>query len=60
MARHIFNFYYLDKYISFNNVMNIFQDKRITFSDKEYNMRVYLAVLHWNENADRKHTSKWQ
>lgn len=44
---------------SFNNVMNIFQDKRICFSDLQYNLRSQLAVLHWNENVDRGHTSMW-
>ena len=42
---------------SFNNVMNIFQDKRISFTDKQYNARSQLAVLHWNENVDRGFTS---
>ena len=44
---------------SFNNVMNIFQDKRISFSDLQYSMRSQLAVLHWNENGDRAYTSIW-
>jgi hypothetical protein len=39
---------------SFNNVINIFQDKRISFSDEQYKFRSNLAVLHWNENVDRK------
>ncbi|KAH3876604.1 hypothetical protein DPMN_000451 [Dreissena polymorpha] len=30
---------------SFNNVMNIFQDKRIAFSDMQYNMRSQLSVF---------------
>ena len=42
---------------SFNNVMNIFQDKRISFTDQQYNARSQLAVLHWNENVDRGFTS---
>ena len=45
---------------SFNNVMNIFQDKRISFSDMQYNMRAQLAVIHWNENVDREYTSVWK
>ena len=45
---------------SFNNVMNIFQDKRISFSDMQYNMRAQLAVIHWNENVDRVFTSVWK
>ncbi|KAH3864984.1 hypothetical protein DPMN_028017 [Dreissena polymorpha] len=44
---------------SFNNVMNIFQDKRIAFSDIQYNMKSQIAVLHWNENVDREFTSIW-
>lgn len=44
---------------SFNNVLNIFQDKRINFSSKEYQKRAKLAVLHWNENVDRGYTSEW-
>lgn len=45
---------------SFNNTMNIFQDKRISFTSKEYEKRAKLACLHWNENVDRKFTSTWQ
>ena len=44
---------------SFNNVMNIFQDKRISFSDMQYNIS-QLAVIHWNENVDREFTSIWK
>ncbi|KAH3865004.1 hypothetical protein DPMN_028038, partial [Dreissena polymorpha] len=39
--------------------MNIFQDKRIAFSDIQYNMKSQIAVLHWNENVDREFTSIW-
>ena len=42
---------------SFNNVMNIYQDKRIAFGDKQYNARSNLAVCQWNENVDRDFTS---
>lgn len=42
---------------SFNNVMNIFQDKRISFGDDQYRFRSNLAVCHWNENVDREFTS---
>ena len=42
---------------SFNNVMNVFQDKRIAFGDEQYKLRSNLAVCHWNENVDREHTS---
>ena len=45
---------------SFNNVMNIYQDKRISFSDDMYKARSNLAVCHWNENVDRKYTSVWK
>ena len=45
---------------SFNNVINIFQDKRISFSDMQYNMRAKLPVIHWNENVDREYTSVWK
>ena len=38
---------------SFNIVMNIFQDKRISFSDMQYNIRAQLAIILWNENVDR-------
>ena len=48
--------YYVE---SFNNVMNIVQDKRINFSNQQFNMRSQLAVLHWNENVDREYTSIW-
>ena len=44
---------------SFNNVINIFQDKRVSFSSVEYNKRAKLAVLHWNENVDRAYSSIW-
>ena len=46
--------------VSFNNMMNIFQDKRISFSDMQYNMRSQLAVIHWNENVNREYTSVWK
>ncbi|CAC5424311.1 unnamed protein product [Mytilus coruscus] len=42
---------------SFNNVLNIYQDKRIAFGDKQYNARSNLAVCQWNENFDRDFTS---
>lgn len=42
---------------SFNNALNIFQDKRIPHGDLQYSLRSYLAVLHWNENVGRDHTS---
>lgn len=39
---------------SFNYVVNVYQDKRISFSDAQYNARTNLAVCHWNENFDRE------
>jgi len=45
---------------SYNNVLNIFEDKRIAFSSSEYEVRAKLATLHWNENVDRAYTSQWQ
>ncbi|CAC5410848.1 unnamed protein product [Mytilus coruscus] len=44
---------------SFNNTMNIFQDKRIAFSNDNYQARSQLAVCHWNENVDCDFTSIW-
>lgn len=49
--------YYVE---SFNNVVNVYQDKRISFSDEQYNARANLAVCHWNENVDREYTSVWK
>lgn len=49
--------YYVE---SFNNVVNVYQDKRISFSDEQYNARANLAVCHWNENVDREFTSVWK
>ncbi len=45
---------------SFNNTMNMFHDKHIYYSDLEYCMRSHIAVLYWNENVGREHTSVWQ
>ena len=45
---------------SFNNVMNIWHDKRISFGDDQYLARSHIAVCHWNENCDREFTSVWQ
>ena len=49
--------YYVE---SFNNVMNVFHDKRIAFSDNQYLARSQLATCHWNENSDRNYTSVWK
>ena len=42
---------------SLNNSLLIFMDKRIVFTDEEYECRENLGVLHWNENVDRDYTS---
>ena len=44
---------------SFNNAVNVYQDKRIAFGDLQYKARENLSVCHWNENVDRPHTSVW-
>jgi hypothetical protein len=44
---------------SFNNTLHIFQDKRICFSDYQYDMCAKLATIHWNTNVDRAYTSVW-
>ncbi len=49
--------YYVE---SFNTTLNMFQDKRISFGNEEYLRRSQLAVLHWNENINRGHTSVWE
>ena len=48
--------YYVE---SFNNVLNIFHHKRISFGDEEYFKRSQLAVCQWNENVGRDYTSTW-
>ena len=53
---HAMDTYYVE---SFNNVLNVFQDKRISFGHNEYKKRSQLSVLHWNENVDRDFTSTW-
>jgi len=42
---------------SFNNTLNIFQHKRISFGDDNYKLRSLLAVLHWNENVNKQSIS---
>lgn len=42
---------------SFNNTLNIYQDKRIAFSSEQYKVRAFLSTCHWNENVGRKFTS---
>ena len=48
--------YYVE---SFNNVLNVFHDKRISFHKQQYNLRTNLTICHWNENVDRPFTSSW-
>ena len=42
---------------SFNNVLNIYEDKRIVFGRPQYLARSQLATIHWNENVNRPYTS---
>lgn len=42
---------------SFNNTLNVYQDKRIAFGSEQYEVRAFLGTLHWNENVNREHTS---
>jgi len=42
---------------SFNNTLNIYEDKRIAFGSDQYTTRAYLATCHWNENVNRPYTS---
>ena len=42
---------------SFNNTLNVYEDKRISFGLEQYKMRSYLATCHWNENVGRAHAS---
>ena len=44
---------------SFNNLMNVFQDKRISYGNPQYLARSQIAVCHWNENQGRPCTSRW-
>ena len=39
---------------SFNNLLNVFQNKRICFQDDTYMTRSKIAVCHWNENVGRE------
>ncbi len=41
-------------------MLNIYHDKRIAFGNEHYKMHTNLAILHWNENADREFTSVWK
>ena len=49
--------YYVE---SFNNVLNMFQDKRISFQNEEYTRRSQMAVCHWAENVNIPYTSMWE
>ncbi len=42
---------------SFNNTLNMFQDKRIVYGDEQYDLRSKISVMHWNENVNRPYTS---
>ena len=46
---------------SFNNVMKVFQDNRISYrnGNPQYLARSQIAVRHWNEIPDRPFTSLW-
>ena len=44
---------------SFNNTCLVYLDKRIHYKTPTYIMRINLAVLSWNEHADRPYTSRW-
>ena len=46
--------------LSFHNVVNVYHDKRVSFSDEQYKARADFAVCHWNENVDREFTSVWK
>ena len=44
---------------SFNNTLNMFQDKRLgSFGDIQYRMRSDLAIIHWNENVKQTSNDK--
>ena len=46
---------------SFNNTLNMFQDKRLgSFGDIQYRMRSDLAIIHWNENVQQRSNDKSQ
>ena len=42
---------------SFNNTLNIYEDKRIAFGSDQYQVRADLGTCHWNENVGRPYTS---
>ncbi|CAH1242563.1 Hypp6844 [Branchiostoma lanceolatum] len=44
---------------SFNNAMLVYHDKRICFGRTNYLLWVNLAILDWNDYADREITSVW-
>ena len=45
---------------SFNNSLLQYHDKRIAFGEANYELRMALAVLDWNEHVDRPATSEHQ
>lgn len=54
---HALDTYYVE---SFNNVLNMFHDKRTQLGDDSYNTRTGRALCHWNENVDRHSTGPYQ
>ena len=54
---HAIDTYYVESY---NNVLNVYHDKRIVFGTIQYKMRTDLTTLDWNENVNRDYTSVWQ
>ena len=42
---------------TFNNALLQYHDKRIVFGRMQYELRINLAILDWNENIDRPTTS---
>lgn len=42
--------YYVE---SFNNILNIYEDKRIVFGSDQYKVWVFLGICYWNENVGR-------
>ena len=42
---------------SFNNTLNVYQDKTIAFGIEQYKVRSFLGTLHWNETVSSEYTS---
>ena len=43
---------------SFNNALLQYHDKHIVFGLQNYQLRIHLAILDWNEHVDRDATSE--